>query len=120
MTTVLVPQRPDKWVSVDTDEQLIALFLRQKRSEHTRLTYAQTLAQFLQFTGGKSLSLITLDHLLEYADWLADNVYAKATQALKLASAQPEDYIFASRRAKRAGLAISRPIGCAMLMPATP
>jgi integrase/recombinase XerD len=86
MTTALVPQRPDQWISADTDEQFITLFLRQKRSHHTRRAYAQTLAQFLQFTVGKSLGLITLEDLLGYADWLAENAYAKATQALKLSA----------------------------------
>lgn len=84
MSTAIISQRPEQWIAADTDEQFIVLFLRQKRSPHTRRAYAQTLAQFLHFTGGKPLSAITLDDLLGYADWLADNVYAKASQALKL------------------------------------
>jgi site-specific recombinase XerD len=84
MSTAIIAQRPDQWISADTDEQFIALFLRQKRSHHTRRAYAQTLAQFMQCTGHKPLSAIMLDDLLGYADWLTNNTYAKASQALKL------------------------------------
>jgi integrase/recombinase XerD len=86
MTTALAPQQPEQWISANTDEQFIALFLRQKRSTHTRRAYAQTLAQFVQFTGGKPLSTIMLDDLLSYADWLSNNSYAKTSQALKLST----------------------------------
>src|SRR5688572_4149160 len=86
MSTAIIAQRPDQWISADTDEQFIALFLRQKLSHHTRRAYAQTLAQFGQFTGHKPLTAVTLDDLLGYADWLVDNAYAKASQALKLST----------------------------------
>src|SRR4051794_17449040 len=86
MSTAIITQRPDQWISADTDEQFIALFLRQKRSHHTRRAYAQTLAQFLQFTGGKPLAAMMLEDLLGYADWLDNNAYAKASQALKLST----------------------------------
>jgi integrase/recombinase XerD len=86
MTTALVPQRPDQWISADTDEQFMALFLRHKRSAHTRRAYTQTLAQFLPFAGHKPLRAITLDDLLSYAEWLHDNGYTKASQALKLSA----------------------------------
>lgn len=86
MSTAIIAQRSDQWISADTDEQFIALFLRQKRSNHTRRAYAQTLVQFVQFTGGKPLNTIMLDDLLGYADWLANNSYAKTSQALKLST----------------------------------
>src|SRR5688572_750445 len=86
MNTAIIAQRPEQWIAADTDEQFIALFLRQKRSQHTRRAYAQTLAQFSHFTGGKPLHAVILDDLLGYADWLADNGYAKASQALKLST----------------------------------
>jgi site-specific recombinase XerD len=70
----------------DTDEPFMALFLRQKRSEHTRRAYAQALAKFLHFTGGKSLSSIMLDNMLGYRELLAEDGYAKATQVLKLSA----------------------------------
>lgn len=84
MTTALAPVAPVRLTSASTDEQLIALFLRQKRSEHTRRTYRQALTQFLHFAGSKPLSAIVLDDLLGYAEWLDSNDYAKTSQALKL------------------------------------
>ena len=56
MTTALAAYTPDRVTSADTDEQFIALFLRQKRSPHTRRAYAQTLAQFAQFTGAQAFN----------------------------------------------------------------
>jgi len=86
MSTAIIAQQPDQWIAADTDEQLIALFLRQKRSNHTRRAYAQTLAQFAKFTGYKPLGAIRLDDLLSYAKWLDNNAYVKASQALKLST----------------------------------
>ena len=86
MTTALVPQQPSQWIAAETDTQFIDLFLRQKRSHHTRRAYAQAIAQFLQLTGQRSLSTIMLDDLLNYADWLDINGYTKSSQALKLST----------------------------------
>lgn len=55
MSTAIISQWPDQWISADTDEHFIALFLRQKRSNHTRRAYAQTLAQFVPLTGSTHL-----------------------------------------------------------------
>src|SRR5258706_8529436 len=64
------------------DQQLIDLWLHDK-SENTRIAYTQDVNQFLDFLNGKSLRLINLMDLQNYADALEGKT---TTRARKLAS----------------------------------
>lgn len=77
------------YTAAATDEQLIEVWLRTKRSSETRRAYRRDVRAFLDFAGVPMHGLV-LDHVLAYADYLAtprdgeEHVYRASTQARKL------------------------------------
>lgn len=67
-----------------SDDHLVELFLRRKRSKHTQRAYSAAIEQFRAFVGGETFGRITLQHLLDYQDHLAQE-YSASTQRLKIA-----------------------------------
>lgn len=56
----------------DSDQQLVALWLKSHASEHTRRAYAADVQRLLTHTGGKPLAATTLADLQGFADSLID------------------------------------------------
>lgn len=67
-----------------SDEQLIDLFIRRKRSENTRRTYGTAIKQFLAFVNHKPLATVALVDMVEYTEHLEATFKSKHTQRLKL------------------------------------
>lgn len=57
---------------VETEEQLINLFIRQKGSPHTRRNYTRWLDRFYDFMEGRSIREVQLAHIFDYADCLSE------------------------------------------------
>lgn len=70
--------------SATNDDHLIELWLRKQRSDKTRESYGQTVAEFREYMGDISLRQIRLEDLLNYAEFLT--AQSPATQARKLAT----------------------------------
>lgn len=68
----------------DTDDRLMELWLRDKAVE-TKRQYVQDLEKFYDFTGGKTLSSVTLADLQEFAEFVSVLV-APATAARMLST----------------------------------
>jgi site-specific recombinase XerD len=97
MNQSLVPIQPAPITTNATDDDhLIELWLRKQRSEKTRESYGATVAEFLGFIGNRPLRAVTLDDMLNFADWLKREhenpktgkaeIWSDATQARKLAT----------------------------------
>lgn len=71
-------------IRATNDAALIDVWLRNKESVHTRKNYKASVEQFQSFTGGKLLSQVSLEDLLEYKEHLAATYSSRATQAAKL------------------------------------
>jgi integrase/recombinase XerD len=73
MTTALATTQPASMIpsQAQTDSQLVALWLHDKSTE-TQKAYADDLARFQAFNGGKPLAAITLADLQAFADSLSE------------------------------------------------
>jgi integrase/recombinase XerD len=67
-----------------SDDHLIDLFIRLKRSRNTQRTYRLAVRQFLEFVGNKPLQTINLDDMVRYTEHLETTYQSKYTQRLKL------------------------------------
>lgn len=65
----------------DSDAQLVALWLRGKRSPHTQRAYAREAERFLAFVG-QPLRSVTLEDALDFADSLRELAPASQARAL--------------------------------------
>jgi integrase/recombinase XerD len=70
--------------SIESDQMLVQRWLAEK-SASTQDDYARDLKQFVEFVD-LPLRYVTLGHLQDYREHLADRGYAKSTQARKLSS----------------------------------
>lgn len=71
-------------VNAQTDADLIDLFIRTKESAATKATYTKALEQFIIWTGGKSLQVLTLEDLTGYKEYLQEKYSSAHTRKLKL------------------------------------
>lgn len=67
-----------------SDEHLIDLFIRRKRSANTQRTYRLAVDQFLQFVDHKSLQAVNLDDMVRFTEHLEVTYSSKHSQRLKL------------------------------------
>ena len=67
-----------------SDEHLIDLFIRRKRSANTQRTYRLAVDQFLQFVDYKPLQAVSLDDMVRFTEHLEQTYTSKHTQRLKL------------------------------------
>lgn len=70
-------------VRATTDDELIDVFIRLKRSEKTKELYGYTIRQFMEFVG-KGIRELTLEDLLQYEESLSKN--RPATQAQRIST----------------------------------
>lgn len=99
----------DTRCSIDSDQTLIRRWLAEK-SSRTQEEYARDLEQFVDFVD-LPLRYITLGHLQEYREELADQGYAKSSQKRKL-SAVKSLFTFGTKLryfAHNVGAALSTP-----------
>lgn len=67
-----------------SDEHLIDLFIRRKRSANTQRTYRLAVDQFLQFVDHKPLQAVNLDDMVRFTEHLEVTYSSKHSQRLKL------------------------------------
>ena len=67
-----------------SDDHLIDLFIRRKRSANTQRTYRLAVDQFLQFIDHKSLQSVNLDDMVRFTEHLEVTYSSKHSQRLKL------------------------------------
>lgn len=95
--------------SIDSDQTLVHRWLAEK-SSRTQDEYARDLEQFVEFVD-LPLQYVTLGHLQEYREHLADQGYAKSSQKRKL-SAVKSIFTFGTKLryfAHNVGAALSTP-----------
>ena len=70
-------------IRANSDATLIDIWLRNTRSDRTRLTYEKAIAQFIDFTG-QALQSLTMEDVLEYKEHLAEQFPSMHSRKLKL------------------------------------
>lgn len=71
-----------KSVYADSDDMLLAMFIRSKVSARTRNIYETSIKAFMDYTGSKPLRAVTLADALDYTEHLAGTTLAASTQRL--------------------------------------
>lgn len=70
-------------IRANSDATLIDIWLRNQASERTRVTYAKAIEQFMDFVGAPLQSL-SMESVLEYKEFLAENYGSDHSRKLKL------------------------------------